>query len=624
MSTAIASTEPAVAPARSAEALARSELKVIAYLVGGLIAFGALVQQFVAAGPVAVVVYTTLMSVALIATSHLMRGRLLDAMSGFRLAAVVLAFLAAASALGTLVLQNRPAGLYQEKFGAIGRGILALRLDDLFHSLWFGGLVALLNAGLVTSALRRWPVTRRNLGFFMVHVGILVTLAGSAVSAVFGIKGKVDLRLGQTASTVMVTKAGLPTEPELPLGASVQLTKFDVDRWADVPRISLYMPRKKGTGFELKTTFENEVALSHRLPQGDSFRIKAYYPDLVMSERLVESGGSTPALKLTVDGQETFLMPEERPRIDTRDGAVAVLFGWQRPAAKLDAPLHTIKVGEAEPLAVRPGETAKLANGTEVRVLRYFPHFTYDIAKKQAMNVSATPINPALEVEMGGTKKWLFANMPGFGHDGKEGPQLVYAFSPEGGTAAATVIAVGAADRSVLVRNPDGTEATQPLQNGLEIAGIKLGSLHEKAALVREPRTASQEMKKPAVLVELTEKGRTREVLLTAGSNSPVEIGKGFLAFETATNDVKAFRSELAVQDGAGPKRKEIVAVNDPVPVGSWLLYQVNYDPKDLSYSGLEAVRDPGVSWVFLGFVLLFFGVCYMLYVAPRLRRREA
>ena len=54
------------------------------------------------------------------------------------------------------------------------------------------------------------------------------------------------------------------------------------------------------------------------------------------------------------------------------------------------------------------------------------------------------------------------------------------------------------------------------------------------------------------------------------------------------------------------------------------VLYQVNFDPKDPTYSGLEAVRDPGTNWVFAGFGFMFLGVIYMIYVAPRLRRREA
>jgi len=60
--------------------------------------------------------------------------------------------------------------------------------------------------------------------------------------------------------------------------------------------------------------------------------------------------------------------------------------------------------------------------------------------------------------------------------------------------------------------------------------------------------------------------------------------------------------------------------VNDPFVFGGWTLYQVNYNPEQPTYSGLEAVRDPGVTWVFLGFTLICLGVAYMFYVEPRLR----
>ena len=70
-----------------------------------------------------------------------------------------------------------------------------------------------------------------------------------------------------------------------------------------------------------------------------------------------------------------------------------------------------------------------------------------------------------------------------------------------------------------------------------------------------------------------------------------------------------------------GDARRGVVSVNDPFTFGGWTFYQVNFDPKDPTYSGLEAVRDPGVSWVFLGFGLISAGVAYMFYVENRLKR---
>jgi cytochrome c biogenesis protein ResB len=66
------------------------------------------------------------------------------------------------------------------------------------------------------------------------------------------------------------------------------------------------------------------------------------------------------------------------------------------------------------------------------------------------------------------------------------------------------------------------------------------------------------------------------------------------------------------------------VSVNDPFTFGGWTFYQVNYDPRDATYSGLEAVRDPGVNWVFLGFGLISLGVFYMFYVETRLKKAGA
>lgn len=621
MTTAVATSQPSAV----AQKAAKAEVKLIALLACGLVVLGAVLQLLVAPGAVPFVVYTTLMTVTLVVTAYVVRGRLLDAVAGFRLAAVALTILGLGAALGTLVLQNKPESYYREALGGVGALVLALRLDDLFHSFWFGGVIALMNTGLITSAIRRWPVTRRNVGFFLVHLGIIVTLLGAGVSAVFSVKGRIDLRVGQSASTVNVTKSGLPSPAEVPLNASVQLLDFDVDHYADTPRLRLFLPAKKGSGFDLKASFEGEVGVLHKLPGGNAFRAKAFYPDLVMGERLLEAGGDKPALKLTVDGRQTWLMaaPGERQRVDSKDGKVAVVFGWQRPAAKVDGPLHTVKGEKGEPVPVRLGETVAV-DALKVKALRFFPQFTYDISTKTAVNLSDRPINPALEVEVDGSaRKWLFANMPGFGHG--EGPNLVYAFAPEGGSSSATVLAVAGVDRTVLVRKGDGAEQTVPLADGLELEGVKFGALLEKASVTREPATASQEMKNPALLVEVTREGLTREVMMMAGQKDPVPVGNGFLTFETRIDDVKAFRSSVAVREGTGGEpRKELVEVNSPVDVGGWKLYQVNYDPKDPTYSGFEVVRDPGVNWVFAGFGLLFSGVFYMIYVAPRLRRKEA
>ena len=69
---------------------------------------------------------------------------------------------------------------------------------------------------------------------------------------------------------------------------------------------------------------------------------------------------------------------------------------------------------------------------------------------------------------------------------------------------------------------------------------------------------------------------------------------------------------------------QQVIRVNEPMELAGWTIYQVNYDPKDPTYSGFEAVFDPGVPWVFTGFALICLGVFWMFYVDPRVKARAA
>ena len=92
--------------------------------------------------------------------------------------------------------------------------------------------------------------------------------------------------------------------------------------------------------------------------------------------------------------------------------------------------------------------------------------------------------------------------------------------------------------------------------------------------------------------------------------------------FERRADEKRAYISWVTAQQGA-TQEKAVISVNDPMTYAGWTLYQVNYNPEDPTYSGLEAVYDPGVAWVFTGFALICVGVFYMFYVEPRLRKQK-
>jgi hypothetical protein len=141
---------------------------------------------------------------------------------------------------------------------------------------------------------------------------------------------------------------------------------------------------------------------------------------------------------------------------------------------------------------------------------------------------------------------------------------------------------------------------------------------------------AKREMRNPAVVLDvkvdgnvtatppLVAHGNSAFVAVPPGSAQP----RGYLVFEKREEEAKSYQSHVTALAG-GVEQKALVAVNDPFSFGGWTFYQVNYDPKNPKYSGLEAVHDPGVNLVFAGFALIIVGVFYMFYVETRLRQRR-
>lgn len=428
-----------------------SEQAKIVLLVAGALATGGALQFFVEPGPKQLVVAAAIAGAATFGLSQVLPGRWREVMSGFRFTSVLLVILALAAALGTLILQGRPLDEYPLKYGAMGDLIVQLRLDDIFHSLWFACLVALFGAAVVNSALLRFPIRGRNLGFFVCHVGLLTSLLGAALSSYFAVRGRVELFAdGSAVNQIYVTKGGQtqvaghgldgqPLPATHPLGFELRLDQFDLVRYATEYRVGYYEPKAMPDGrmeWRLAASFDPEPGVRHLLPGGNSFSIAKLWTDY--------------------------------------------------------------RAGD---------EGANLARGKD--------------AGKAAMPNPAA----ALEIKV----------------DGK-------------------------------------LTATPPL---LALGQQNFASVPPDA---RQPR--------------------------------------GFLAFERREEEAKSYQSHVTARAPGGETREALVSVNDPFTFTGWTLYQVNYDPKNPKYSGLEAVYDPGVRWVFAGFTLIMFGVFYMFYVETRLKRR--
>jgi hypothetical protein len=429
-----ASSSATAVPATAAPSVAEREVWLTSILVVGALLVGLVLQVWIPPGPLTLVAAASLAGALVVVLGYVVPGRLRQTIAGFRFIATLLFVLSVMAVLGTLVLQMKPAAFYIQRYGAIGKLIVALRLDDVFHGVPFALLMALFAASVIASATLRWPIRLKGAGFFICHVGLMTSLLGAAASATLSIRGRIDLFAGgETATKVRVTRGGQPTGEVAALGFDLHLDKFQLVNYEPEYRVGYYEQvtvddeHGRHAQWRLKASFDPDLE-KHRLPSGDSFRLKGIYPD----------------------------------------------------------------------------------------------------------------------------------------------------FRP--------------------VPNP----ATQQVSYG----------------------TASQEWRNPAVEIEVHQDGLPRASVIFANRPSPVFLSQtSALVFEKREKEVKAFISHVTAAQGT-KQVKSIVSVNEPLSVEGWTLYQVNYNPNDPSYSGLDAVYDPGVAWVFTGFALICLGVAYMFYVEPRLKKK--
>jgi len=524
----IPTSPTAAVTATPAPSAVEREVRLTTWLVVAAILLGIVAQVWVPPGGVTLVAGAGLASLVVLGLSFLVPGRMRETIAGFRFIATLLFVLAVFAVLGTLILQGKPAAFYVERYAAVGRLIVALRLDDIFHGLPFALVMALFGASVFASASLRWPARARSAGYFICHVGLMTSLAGAAASATLAIRGRIDLHAGgETATHVRVTKGGAPTGEFAGLGFDLRLDKFDAPSYETEYRVGYYeqvrVQDEHGTHeqWKLKASFDPDTA-KHRLPNGDSFRLKGVFPDFTPVAKATRADRGMPALEVTLGGTTQWLASGDK--LQTPEGALAVVFAWDRPAA------------------------------------------------------------------------------------------------PEG---VQTAVLVSGAQAKVTVQRADGA-VDMPLSEGLALLGgtVKFGPLYEHATRAVEYGTASAEWRNPAVLAEVHQQGLPKEQLMMANRSSAVFLSPTrALVFEKRADEKRAYISWVTASQGSAQEQR-VISVNDPMSFNGWTLYQVNYNPEDPTYSGLEAVYDPGVTWVFTGFVLICLGVFWMFYVEPRLKRK--
>lgn len=131
----------------------------------------------------------------------------------------------------------------------------------------------------------------------------------------------------------------------------------------------------------------------------------------------------------------------------------------------------------------------------------------------------------------------------------------------------------------------------------------------------------------PAIEVELKDKdGKTNQFWVFARfPDMHQKMGPAFkFVYHWAGRRPKDFISKVTIfKDGREVIKKDI-RVNEPLHFGGYTLFQSSYDTEQLSWSGLQVAKDPGVGVVYAGFIMLTLGLVIIFYINPLIQSLPA
>jgi hypothetical protein len=167
--------------------------------------------------------------------------------SSVKFAVTVVVLIALACILGTVIPQGSDALQYVRKIPSAAprmQFFAGLGLTSVFTNAWFITLLCVLAASVAACTTRRVATAkrttgsarRRAIGSMLTHISLLLILTGGVVRAIWGEKGFIEFREGQTVSHFRNEKG----EQRLPF--AISLTHFQIETDA-TPRIGVTEPK---------------------------------------------------------------------------------------------------------------------------------------------------------------------------------------------------------------------------------------------------------------------------------------------------------------------------------------------------------------------------------------------
>lgn len=531
-------------------------------------------------------------------------------------------------------------------------------LREFYHSRAFETLLALLAVNVLAAMIARFPFSKRQIGFVLTHLAILITLGGALITNQYGVDGQVGIRQGETVSEFSGNQETL-----------VLLNRRNNERHVLELSADIFGGFEAASSAQLASDQFDTLGIT----------VDQYLPDSKITQEVAngESGGQV-AVELSVGaggGASTWLFADQATVINGMkvgfrkiqslddvqnaanatdsegdDGIVRITYKEQT----YDLPLRDCLASDV-PIA---------DTGYSVRVLRYLPHATVG-PDNSLVNLSDDKVNPAIEAVVAGPegreKRLAFSKFPDFSSMHKptkiEGVTVTFVAPAQDAPAPPPVEILTTPDSAMFVRfanaAPESAIHKIAVDQILDVpsSNVRLTLLrrfeHARRERIAAPISPRAKNRDSAVHVQLASGKRSSGVWLQKYHPRTVTLGDDSYQLIYATKQVplgfgltldkfrighypgggmpRTFESTVTINDALHPgQQTRIISMNRPTSYAGWTLYQSSYrldGDKPISY--LSVARDPGQWVVFAGYGMMVLGMCWVLAIRIADHRRS-